>query len=101
MLGSPLRLDAFTIGERRGDDYGVLTAGYLHVLAQLPGFLGGAIMVGGWAETGSAWNSGTNPSVVGQGTVAAILETLVGPAAVRYSIGGGSRRFAFGVGRLF
>ena len=101
MLGIPFRLDAFTIGERRDDDYGVLTAGYLHVLAELPGFLGGAIMAGAWGETGSAWNSGTNPSVVGQGTVAAIIETLVGPAAVRYSIGGGSRRFAFGVGRLF
>ena len=101
MLGIPLRLDAFAVGERRGDNYGVLTGGYLHVFAQLPGFLGGAIMAGGWAEAGSAWSTATNPSVVGQGTVAAILETLVGPAAVRYSIGGGGRRLAFGVGRLF
>lgn len=100
-LGRPLRLDAFEVGERRGDNYGVLTMGYLHVLARLPGFLGGAIMAGGWVETGSAWNSGADASVVGQGAVGAIIETLVGPAMVRYSAGGGARRFAFRVGEIF
>lgn len=100
-LGMPLRLDAFAVGQRRGDDYGVMSAGYLRQLTRFPSVLGGSIYGGAWVETGSAWDQGMDPSVVGQGAVGAVLETLVGPVVVRYSVGGGGRRFALGIGRLF
>ena len=40
-LGYPFRLDAFGVGERRGDHYAVLTTGAAHALGRLPDFLGG------------------------------------------------------------
>ena len=100
-LGLPMRLDAFEVGERRGDHYGVLTAGYLHAFARLPDVLGGSIIGGAWLETGSAFDEWSQASVSVQGAVGVIIETLIGPAVVRYSAGGGARRFAIGFGRLF
>lgn len=109
-LGRPLRLDAFDIGQRLGDNYGVLTLGYLHTFARLPQFFGGSVMAGGWIESGSAWNhdSDENPNhdsdahLQVQGAAALILETLIGPAVLRYSEGGNhDRRVAIGIGRFF
>jgi NTE family protein len=102
MLGRPLRLDAFDVGERLGDHYGVLTLGYLHTFARLPQFFGGSVMAGGWIESGSAWNHDSDAHLEVQGAAAVILETLIGPAVMRYSEGGNHhRRFAIGIGRLF
>ena len=101
-LGRPLRLDAFDVGERLGDHYGVLTLGYLHTFARLPQFFGGSVMGGGWIESGSAWNHDSDAHLEVQGAAAVILETLIGPAILRYSEGGNhDRRFAIGIGRLF
>ena len=56
-LGAPFQLDAFSVGERRGDTIvRVVTAGYLHMVSRLPDFLGGPVIVGAWSENGSAFD---------------------------------------------
>ena len=42
-VGYPFVLDAFGIGERRGDHYGVVSVGGLRRVARLPDFLGGPV----------------------------------------------------------
>ena len=100
-LGLPLRLDAFSLGERRGDHFGALTLGYLRSLMELPGFLAGPSYVGAWLQGGSAWDVGADAQVDVQLGVGAIAETLIGPGIVGYSLGSGARRFYVGFGRLF
>ena len=101
VLGPPFRLDAFAIGERRGDYLATLTGGYLRVLARLPDFLGGPIVAGVWAEGGSAFDKEGATSIEGQLGTGLILDTLLGPALVSYSIGGGGRRLHVVFGRLW
>jgi NTE family protein len=101
VLGLPFRLDAFSIGERRGDDVATLTGGYLHVIGRLPDFLGGPILVGAWAETGSAFDRQSTSAIEAQFGVGAILDTFLGPALVSYSLGSTERRLHVGFGRLW
>jgi NTE family protein len=101
-LGQPLRLDAFGVGERRGDHYGVATVGYLRQLARLPDFMGGPIFAGVWFENGSAFNSDEDADLNSHAGVGILMDTLVGPvlAAVTFGFDGGWRTL-FGVGRVF
>lgn len=101
VLGLPLRLDAFEVGERRGNNYGVITVGYLHSVARLPEFLGGPVLVGTWLENGTAYDNGDDIPWYTQMGVGALVETLVGPAYVAFSFGGGVRRLYVGFGQLF
>lgn len=101
VLGLPFRLDAYAPGERRGDNYGALTAGYLQRIARLPDFLGGPVLAGGWLEGGSAFDRWDDASVVVQAGAGLITETLVGPFMLSYSAGAGEHRFFLGFGRLF
>ena len=101
VLGSPFKLDAFNVGERRGDNYAVVTAGYLHVVSRLPDFLGGPVIVGAWSETGSAFNKTSDAEVDTQIGFGAVSETFVGPAFIGYAIGNGARRFFLSFGRVF
>jgi NTE family protein len=101
LLGYPFRLDAFSIGERRGDHYGVLTGGIAHQLGRLPDFLGGPIFAATWLETGSAFNTHEDADVNVHLALGVIADTLVGPLTAGTSFGfdGGFRIF-IGVGRL-
>ncbi|HKW08732.1 MAG TPA: patatin-like phospholipase family protein, partial [Gemmatimonadaceae bacterium] len=101
VLGVPFRLDAFSLGERRGDYFAALTGGYLHTVGRLPDFLGGAIILGGWVETGSAFDLDEATQIDTQFGFGAILDTLLGPALVSYSLGSGERRLHVGFGRLW
>lgn len=101
VLGLPFRLDAFSIGERRGDYFASLTSGYLRVVGRLPDFLGGPIIVGSWVEGGSAFDRDSTTSIEAQFGFGAILDTLLGPAIVSYSLGSGERRLHVGFGRLW
>ena len=56
--GYAFRLDAFRVGERRGDHYAVVTAGVLRQLGQMPDFMGGPIFIGTWLQNGSAFTIG-------------------------------------------
>ena len=101
VLGVPFRLDAFSLGARRGDYYAALTGGYLRVVGRLPDFLGGPIIVGGWLESGSAFDLHASTPIYTQLGFGTILETLLGPAVISYSVGSGERMLHVGFGRLW
>jgi NTE family protein len=101
-LGYPFRLDAFRVGERRGDHYGVLTLGALRQFGRLPDFMGGPIFVGTWLENGAAFNTDDDADFNTHMAFGFVVDTLVGPMALGASAGldGGWRTF-ISVGRLF
>ncbi len=101
-LGSPLHLGAYSAGELRGDQYYILTGGFLRQFGRLPDFLGGPIFAGAWVENGDAfddWNSAGFRTNVSAGI---ILDTLVGPVILGGSAGFDGRwRTYVGIGRIF
>jgi NTE family protein len=101
-LGYPFRLDAFNVGERRGDHYGVLTVGGLRQMGRLPDFLGGPIFIGSWLENGSAFNSDEDADFNTQAAFGVVVDSLIGPLVGGTSIGldGGWRAF-IAIGRIF
>jgi NTE family protein len=100
-LGYPFRLDAFRIGERRGDHYGVLTVGAARQVGRLPDFMGGPIFAATWLENGSAFYTDEDADFNTHAAVGVIMDTLVGPVVLGSSVGldGGFRWFV-GIGRL-
>lgn len=102
MLGSPLRLGAYDLGEIRGDNYAVFTLGYLRRVARLPDFLGGPIYLGGWVENGSAFNDIARMAVKTNVSAGSIADTLIGPMLLGASFDvGGAWRYYVAIGRLF
>jgi NTE family protein len=101
-LGRPFRLDAFAIGEHRGDHMLLGTIGYLRQFGRLPDFLGGPVFVGGWLQNGSVFDTDTDADFNSQFGAGLVLDTLIGPVMVGTGIGfdGGWRTF-MGVGRIF
>jgi NTE family protein len=101
-LGYPFRLDAFNVGERRGDHYGVLTAGCLRQVGRLPDFLGGPIFMGGWIENGSAFNSDSDADFSTHAAFGVVVDSLIGPlvGATSFDLSGGWRAFV-AIGRMF
>ena len=101
-LGYPFRLDAFNVGERRGDHYAVLTVGCLRQLGRLPDFLGGPVYMGSWIENGSAFNSDADADFNTHVAVGAVVDTLIGPlvGATSFGLDGGWRAF-IAIGRMF
>ncbi len=101
-VGYPYVLDAFSVGERRGDHYGVLTLGAMRQVSRLPDFLGGPIFVGGWLENGAVFNSDKDADFNTHLAVGIIMDTIVGPVLVATSTGlDGGWRTIFGIGRIF
>jgi NTE family protein len=101
-LGGPLRLGAFNVGEQRGDHYLQVSGGYLHQAARLPDFLGGAVFLGAWLETGAAFNEWDDADGTVHTSVGVILDSLLGPVFAGYSTSfTGQRRFYFGIGEIF
>jgi len=101
-LGLPFRLDGFSLAERRGDHYGVLSGGYLRGVSRLPKFLGDALFVGSWIETGSAFDTHSSTVLEAQVGVGMLVETLVGPAFLGATVGvHGARRLNVGFGKIF
>jgi NTE family protein len=100
-LGLPLRLDAFGVGEERGDHYAVVSGGFLRQIGRLPDFMGGPAFAGLWLENGSAFNSDQDAEVHTHVGAGLILDTLVGPMLVGMGVGldGGWRSF-IGIGRV-
>ena len=100
-LGTPFHLDAFDVGERRGDHYAVGTVGLLHQLARLPDFLGGPVFAGAWLQNGSAFDSHTNVDLHTQTGLGVIIDTIIGPVVLGTSFGfDGAWRTFFGIGRI-
>jgi len=100
-LGYPFVLDAFSIGERRGDHYAVLTLGALRQISRLPDFIGGPVFAGVWLENGAAFTSHRNADVNTHIAVGLVLDTLIGPVMVATSTGlDGGWRTLVGIGRI-
>ena len=101
-LGAPFRLGAYDPGVFRGDNYAVLTAGYLHSVGRLPDFLGGSIYLGGWAENGSAFDAIDSADWRTNGSLGVLADTLIGPVLLGASFDFHSAwRYYIGIGRLF
>jgi NTE family protein len=101
-LGFPYMLDAFGVGERRGDHYAVLTVGLARQISRLPDFLGGPVFASAWLQNGSAFDTHENADINSQLGFGLVLDTLVGPVLVGGSVGfDGAWRTHFGVGRVF
>jgi NTE family protein len=101
-VGFPFRLDAFTVGDHRGDHYAVVTAGLMRQFGRLPDFLGGPIFAGLWLENGSVFDEASDADFNTHAGIGVVMDTLVGPVLVGSGVGldGGWRAFV-GVGRLF
>lgn len=101
-LGGPFRLSALDAGARSGAHFLMATAGYLRQVARLPDFVGGPVLLGGWIEEGSAFDSLATAQFDTNVTVGLVTPTLVGPVFAGASVGfDGSRRFYVGIGRFF
>jgi hypothetical protein len=95
-------LDAFGVGEKRGDHYAVLTVGAMRRIARLPDFMGGPVFVGAWLQNGAAFNTHENADLNTQIGLGLNIDTLVGPVLLGTSFGlDGGWRVIFGVGRIF
>ena len=101
-VGYPFILDAFGVGEERGDHYAALTLGVMRRVGRLPDFLGGPVFAGAWLENGSVFDTHEKADVNTQLGLGIIGDTLVGPVLVGTSFGfDGGWRITFGVGRVF
>jgi len=101
-LGYPYVLDAFSVGEERGDHYAVLTLGALRRVARLPDFVGGPVFAGAWFQNGAAFDTHENADLHTQLGVGVVADTLIGPVLLGTSFGfDGGWRVTFGVGRIF
>jgi NTE family protein len=100
-LGYPFQLDAFRVGEKRGDHYAVLTMGIMRQIARLPDFMGGPVFAGTWLENGSAFNTDEDADINSQAALGLVMDTLIGPVVAGTSFGfdGGFRVF-LGIGRV-
>lgn len=101
-IGHVFQLDAFRVGERRGDHYGVLTVGALRQVGRMPDFMGGGIFVGGWLQNGAAFIDDEDADFNTHLAGAVVIDSLIGPVALGASAGldGGWRTFIT-IGRLF
>jgi NTE family protein len=101
-LGSPFRLDAFNVGERRGDHYAVVTAGLLRQIGRLPDFMGGPMFAGAWLQNGSAFDTSEDADINSHLGLGIVLDSLIGPfiAGVGVGLDGGWRTY-LGIGRVF
>jgi hypothetical protein len=101
-VGYQYVLDAFAVGERRGDHYAVLTLGAMRQMGRLPDFLGGPVFAGAWLENGTIFNTHENADFNSQIGVGIVVDTLIGPVLLGTSAGlDGGWRVRFGVGRIF
>ena len=101
-VGYPFVLDAFSVGEVRGDHYASLSLGGMRRVARLPDFLGGPVFAGAWLENGAVFDTHENADLNSQIGLGLLADTLVGPVLIGTSVGfDGGWRVIFGVGRIF
>ena len=109
-LGGPQRLAAYGLNELRGNQYLLLSGGYLRDLWRLPPFVGKKVYAFGELEVGRMY-PGPSPSGLESGSVShwpydaavgLVAQTALGPLFVGGSVGdNGHRRWFFKLGRFF
>jgi NTE family protein len=101
-MGGPLHLGAYSNGELLGDNFYILTAGYLKHAGRLPDFVGGPIYAGVWLENGDAFDQWDKARLRSQLSVGVIMDSLLGTVIVGGTAGFDGRwRTYVGIGRIF
>jgi NTE family protein len=102
MLGGPLRLSAYGLGEFRGNHYLLGSAGYRHRLGALPTLFGGNVYGLIWYERGSAFFRRSDAVYRQDAAAALLLDTLLGPLVFGGALGDPSEsKIFFSLGRFF
>lgn len=98
-IGGPLRLSALPNDALQGNHYLLGAAGLLHEWFRLPDLLGGNAYVGGWLESGSAFDRWAAARFQVSFAVGFIMETLVGPVSAAGAFdAAGNRRLYLSLG---
>ena len=101
-LGGPFRLGAFDRDQFRGAHSGYLGAGYLREVGRLPDLLGGAIDLGAWVESGSAFERRQDAVTHSNLSGGVLVDTVLGALLVSGSVGNdGSTALHIALGRPF
>jgi len=101
-LGGVLQLGSYGKNELLGNQYFLLTAGYLHEIASLPSLIGREIYAGGWYQAGKMYGDTDLPRHPMDLSAGLGAKTVLGPVFLGGSWGdAGHRKFYFGVGALF
>lgn len=101
-LGGPFRLGGYTRNLFQGSAYLYGNVGYLHRVAQILPTIGGKVYLGGWVETGSAFDDARNVQIHTSVTSGVVAETFLGTAFAGASLTQqGSLSAYFALGRLF
>jgi NTE family protein len=107
-LGGPGRLTAYGVNELRANQYFLVRLGYIRELAVLPPLIGGKVYLLSAYEVGKTY--GTPPNAIStpssrlpmDGTLAVVVDTLLGPLAIGGSAGDtGHYSWYFRLGRIF
>jgi NTE family protein len=105
-LGGPFRLGAYDRDEFRGNQYLLVSAGYLHRISQLPSLIGGRVYATGWYDFGGAFG-GLNANTLNNRyrnalSTGLVADTFLGPVSLIGSFGEGGRgKIYFTVGKFF
>lgn len=101
-LGGILQLGSYGRNELLGNQYYLLTAGYLHEIASLPPLIGDKIYASGWYQLGKMYGSSDLPKHPMDASAGLVVKTLLGPIFLGGSWGSnGHHRLYFGLGALF
>ena len=100
-LGGPFRLSALNIGELRGSNYLLATAGYFHQVYKFAQGAAGIVYAGGWLENGAMFERFSGAAVETNVSGGFVVETPLGPILAGASVGlDGRYRFFAELGPL-
>jgi NTE family protein len=101
-LGGPFRLGGYTRNLFQGSSYLYGNVGYLHRVAQFLPSLGGRVYLGGWVESGGAFEDTRHAQYHTSVTSGLVAETFLGTAFAGGSLTQqGTLSLYFALGRLF
>jgi hypothetical protein len=90
-LGGPFRLGVLHHGELRGSSNLYGNIGYLYRIAEPSLMFGDRIFLGGWYETGAAWNPNQSKDFIHSVSGGLVVDTLFGPVYFGAGVGTDSR----------
>lgn len=101
-LGGIMRLGSYGRNELFGNQFYLMTAGYLHEIASLPPLIGGEIYAASWLQLGRVYGDPEMPRYPMDGSAGMIVKTLFGPILFGGSWGSeGHRKLYFRLGAIF
>jgi outer membrane translocation and assembly module TamA len=95
-------MGAFNNDELRGSHYAMASVGYVHELARIFEGALGRVYLGGWVESGNAFEEWKGVRFETNVSAGLMIETPLGPGFLTASLGeGGRHRFYVGIGPVF